>query len=184
MDPSQVFNDNNFRQELLHDALEVAKMFTVKNKCYYVQLEQHLGNPDTSEPSTSTDCGICPFCCNEKLFPAICKIGTKRVIFDIFHPQPTNGLAQVVKPMTLKIIVETIREYRNARLLMTKSKAKEIIAPDTVKKILFVLLAAEILTLEYHQEEKKAVFSLACSSADASSFAMNIDEFWININLK
>lgn len=78
-------------------------------------------------------------------------------------------------------IVDAIRDYRNARLLMTKSKAKDKIASDTNKKILFQLLAAEILTLEFHTEEKKAVFTLARSLADASSFAIHKDEFWSNV---
>ena len=184
MNPTDDYIDNSYRQEVLDDALEVAKMFTVKNKCYYVHLEKHLGNPEIDNSSNHSNCGFCPFCRNEKSFPAICREGTERVVFDVFHPQALNGLASEQKPLTLKVIVDAIREYRNSRLLMTKSKAKDRIAPDTVKTILFLLLAAEILTLEYHTEEKKAVFTLARTSLDASSFAINNDDFWKHIDLK
>ena len=166
------------------DALEVAKILAAKNKCYYVHLKEHLGDPDIDDSLNHSNCGFCPFCRNEKSFSAICRDGIECVIFNIFHPQALNGLTSEQKPMSLKAIVDAIRDYRNSRLLMTKSKAKDRIAPNTVKNILFLLLAAGILTLEFHTKEKKAVFTLARTSLDASSFAINNNDFWKNIDLK
>lgn len=187
MNPKEKFIDESYRQAVINDALEVAQMFSVHRKCYYVALEEMLGNPYL-EIDRSNDalppCAICPFCRKEKLFPIINRPGTERVLFDIFHPQPQNGLAVETLPMTLEAIVKLIREYKDARFLITKSKAATPIPPDIVKKVLFLLLAAQILTLHYHQEEEKAVFALSRSANESSTFALHSDEFWNNIDLK
>ena len=183
MNPDANYIDESYRNEILDDALEVAKMFSIRNKCYYILLEEQLGNPDNVS-TVAADCGFCPFCRKERIFPSISKSGTAKVIFDVFIPPAQNGLVKQQPTLTLKAIVNIIRDYPNARFLITKSKAKEKIAPDTIKKMLFLLLAADILTLQYDVEEKKAVFCLARTSPGSSIFAINENEFWNNIELK
>ena len=184
MNPEEKYIDESYRQDILDDALEVAKMFSIRNKCYYILLEEKLGNPELTNATPSANCGFCPFCRNERIFPAISKSGTTKVIFDVFIPPAQNGLVKQQPPLTLKSIVDIIRDYPNARCLITKSKNKEKIAPDIVKKMLFLLLAAEIVTLQYNVEEKKAVFCLGRSSPGSSIFAINENAFWTNIELK
>lgn len=85
---------------------------------------------------------------------------------------------------TLENLVEAIRAFPEATLLILQSKKKNGISPDEIKRILFCLLVKGALKLNYHEVEEKAVFSLTHSLKNSGNFALMEDEYWSGINLR
>ena len=187
MNPDEKYIDQTFRAEVVDDAMEVAKMITVSNKCFFLTLEDILGNPyQPVDPMNDprTDCGRCPYCRKERLFPKLDKAGTKKLLFDIYHPRAVDGITADRVPMTLKTIVDIIRKLHGAKKLLTNSNAKGEPTPDLIKRVLFLMIASGIMRFEYHTELKKGVFALVTCGPDDSSFALQDDEYWSNIDTK
>ena len=187
MNPKECYIDDKFRAEVVQDAFEVAKMFVSQKKCFYITLENYLGNPYNEiipEVDNRNVCGMCPYCRRERLFPQVKKAGVQKVLFDVYNPIAINGITPDRLPMTLKTLVSLIRLFPNSTTLLTGSKAAATPSPDIIKKILFLMLSSEIMTLEFHLELKCAVFALSRCKDDNNSFALQNDEYWSNIVLK
>ena len=131
-------------------------------------------------------CGCCPFCRKDpKPVPSVVKEGLRWVLFNVFNPPPGNvNISSVDKPFTVDVLVEKIRTNKDAPNLILWSKSKGGIRPDTAKKIIFGLLTCGILQLNYHNIEKKAIFSLARSDTSPGAFALSDNSRWNKLDLK
>ena len=104
------------------------------------------------------------------------------MLIGIFSAPPSNvNIESEQKTWTLPVLVEAIRTYPDSAKLITMSRAKDGLRPDTVKRIVFGLVASGIVQLNYHVIVKKAVFSLARSG---QGLAMSIDSLWDRFDLK
>ena len=187
MNPKEEYIDDKFRTEVIEDSMEVAKMVSSQKQCIFITLENYLGNPYMDVPrelDTRGDCGMCPYCRQERLFPLIKKEGVRKVLFDVFHPIAVNGITPDRQPMTLKHIVTLIREFPQSTSLLTGSKASTTPSPDVIKKILFLMLSSKMMSLEFHRELECAVFALTRCNDDVNRFALQNDQYWTNIDLK
>jgi hypothetical protein len=106
------------------------------------------------------------------------------VLFDVYNPIAVDGITAERVPMTLKTIVTLVQDYPESKALLTGSKADGKPTPDVVKKILFLMLASDIMNLEFHIELNCAVFSLSRCTDDITSFALTSDSYWNNIEIK
>ena len=187
MNPKENYIEDKFRSEVIEDSMEVAKMVSSQKQCIFITLENYLGNPFVDVPpnlDTRTDCGMCPYCRGERLFPLMKKDGVRKVLFDVYHPIALNGITPDRQPLTLKTIVSLIRDFPDSTSLLTGSKAAGTPTPDIIKKILFLMLSNGIMELEFHVDLECAVFALSRCKDDMNKFALQNDEYWKNITLK
>ena len=168
--------------------MDVARIIHLQNECLYVSIERYLCRPGSLEASQNEvlRCGFCPFCRKEqKPTPAVVRNGLTTVLFNIFNPPPSNvNISTGDKPWTVDVLVERVRSFENAADLILRSRSKSGLRPDTVKRIVFGLLACGILQLNYHNVIKKAVFSLARSTTQDGAFALSDDRCWGQLDLK
>ena len=78
--------------------------------------------------------------------------------------------------------VKYIKEYDNSQVLIfgTKRKKYELLR---IKKLLFQLLAFEIITVVYSVGLKKVLFQLARSGDDVLDISINLEQAWLDIPL-
>ena len=188
MNPEENCLDPNYQREEGQNPLDVAKVIVLQNECYYVAIEEYLSNPEMiGLTNLITRCGMCPFCRNEtkKMFPLFSREGTTSVLFNLFNPSPTNQSVDSSNDLwTIDTVVKKIREYPNSAMLISRSSVKGGLRPDTIKRIIFVLVTCGILQLNYHTSEKQAVFSLAHSANVVGTFALVDEHYWANIETK
>ena len=191
MDPEQVHIDPDYCKDEVENLFEVARMLVLQQECYYVAIENHLGNPNGGVVNRAVrPCNnFCPVCRDDvkdrRVTPIVNRDGLTSVLFNIFNPQPSNSnVSKDRKNWTLSNLVSEVRDFPDASLLITRSSAKDGLSPDSIKRILFCLLVKGIMKLNYHSGEKAAVFSLAHSRREHGTFALRDDDYWVGIELK
>jgi hypothetical protein len=65
----------------------MVRIVVLAKKCYYVASKMIFGDPYSPIANIPPyDCGICPYCQNEILFPSLNKNGVEVVFFNVFYP--------------------------------------------------------------------------------------------------
>ena len=67
MNPQEVVLNDDYRKRKVDSLLTMAKLLA-SDKCMAVHIESIKGNPDRTN-ERSLECGSCPACRNDKLFP-------------------------------------------------------------------------------------------------------------------
>ena len=73
------------------------------------------------------DCGICPYCQNEILFPSLNRNGVEVVFFNVFYPyRNEETIAEAIRPWTLDALVQSICKYPDVQIRTNReSQCKE-----------------------------------------------------------
>ena len=83
----------------------------------------------------------------------------------------------------LKALVQGIKAFPNVReLIVSSSRTRRGIEPIEIKKLIFLLVAHQILSLRFEENTKKVQFRLAKSFHDQSVLALQHDPYWIAMN--
>ena len=177
INPDDEVNDETYRLRQIEDLLLVTKLFTSKGKCYSATIESIMGNP--SSPSvTLPNCGNCPSCRKQKLFPPIHREGVGEVIMELF-------CFSSVQYKTLDAVISFIRSIDDAPYKLFRKRVKKL-DPLWIKKLLLILVAAGILEVAFEKEIEKGgdlVFKLARVGGNALKMALLMDEFWDHIDI-
>ena len=190
MNPDEHFNDPTYRQEVVSNLMTMMKILVLSRYCYYVCIEISLSNPyrdsrlDMHYPHPN--CGFCPTCRGEAVFPKVNRVGLTKVIFDVFNPGASADpdSSGDMGPFTVDYVTTKIREYPESNYLILRSRATGGISPSSIHQALMILMAAEIIALTYNAALKTTILSLARSSPGAAAFALMDDSFWEYIILK
>jgi hypothetical protein len=122
----------------------MARIVVLSEKCYYVASEMLFGNPYSNDASPH-DCGICPYCRNQILFPSLNRSGVEEVFFNVFYPERNDEtIAEAIRPWTLDALVKSIRNYPDVQRLLFLSNDRTPIAPNETKKVVFTLTVGRI----------------------------------------
>jgi superfamily II DNA helicase RecQ len=196
-DPSEDIIDDSYRQEQFQDLMNVARLM-VANSCQSIAIELFLANPFTGNNSSVLNpcrsralnvegnssllspCGTCTFCNGIKLFPVLQRSGVCHMLFDLFISGP--NIMSSTKEMNN--VVKSIVDYPTANRLLFNSRSVKV-EPIKVKKMLFLLIAAEIIELVLVNGEIQ--LSLARSQSpygNQTNLAMNENAHWNIISSK
>ena len=190
MNPEQAHIDPEYCKDEVKNIFEVARMLLLQEECFYVTIENHLGNPNGGIGNHAvTPCHICPVCRDDikdrRIVPIVDRDGLTSVLFNIFNPPPSNSnVTKDRKNWTLGNLVTEIRDFPDGSKLITRSSAKDGLSPNSVKRLLFCLLVKGMMKLNYHCGENVAVFSLEHSSREHGTFALKDDDYWVGMELK
>ena len=193
MDPNNTNIDPTFSKDEVDGLFEVGRLLVLQDRCFYLAIENHLGNPSIVIDNTrQTPCRICPFCRNRDgngnetpIVPPMHQAGTRQVIFHVFNPPPSNAnVHREQKVWTVDVLVDAIRSFPNATELILQSRMKGGISPDQIKRILFCMLLKGMMQLNFHTVENRAVFSLTHSTNNVGEFALMEEHGWRGLRLK
>jgi len=184
-DTSERCNEDTYRIEQCKDLLDVVKLLANPFKCHKQLIEEALGNPD-GDQAPFPPCYKCSVCNVEvEMWPPICKPGVRLVIFDIF----ASG-TMIKGHHTMENVSNAIRAYPNASKHLFCTRSTKQPALGLVHKLLFILIAAEIIVMEYKNaneyDDGRAYVELGLakvSTLDAQRRLM-VDTYWGNILLK
>ena len=186
MNPEQSYHDESFRMIEVDNLYAMARIVVLSKQCYYVASEFIFGNPWSENTETAPhECGICPYCRNEILFPSLNRSGVENVFFNVFYPSRNDEtIAEDIRPWTLDALVKSIRTFPDVQRLLFLSNATSPIAPIEIKKVVFTLTIARILRINFHRVLKTTIFDLARTSPTVPDFALRDDSFWECIRTK
>ena len=187
MNQEQSYHDESFRLEEVDNLYAMASRIVVlSKKCYYVASEMIFGNPYSADADIPPhDCGICPYCRNQILFPSFNRSGVENVFFNAFYPERNyESIAEDIHPWTLDALVKSILSFPDVQRLLFLSNATTPIAPIEIKKVVFTLTIARILQINFHRVLKMTIFALARTSPAVPEFALRDDSFWECIRTK
>ena len=161
--------------------MDVASMLSSSLQCYYITIEKRLGNPDVLVENEAERCGTCPNCLDKSIFPLVSKDGLKKILFEIFLCSPN----QITDRRTPHCVWRSIRNYLSSGPLILRSRSGRTTPPlGTIKKILFQLIASQIVDIQFYTNENDILFmGLGKANDTGTELAMNVDKFWDNINL-
>ena len=126
-------------------------------------------------------CGNFQNCAQRKpIFSPIVKDTTIIIMLNLF----VGGDRTITDERNLGVIVKAFTAYPRANQLILSVRAKKIIEPQTVKKILLVFITHGILKIEINKETNNVVFSPAMSKHDPTKLAMQDYSYWHHINIK
>ena len=174
-DPENNVIDKSYREHQVNDLLQVAKLLSSMD-CFSLRLEMMLGNPGTSLRS-NVICGACPNCVSPNvLFPSISKTGCRMILMDLF----VAGRNTIVTKRTEQTLEKAMVLYPNINQLLFHSAAVKVV-PLKIKKTIFVLIAAGIITLKYLDNEVHLRLAI---SNDSTHVALNEEHVWNTIRQK
>ena len=76
-----------------------------------------------------------------------------------------------------------MRDIKRFNSTVLKSKATTKVPLGTVKKILFQLIAFNVIDLTFNEETTETTFSLGKLNSESTELAMNADERWNEMKL-
>ena len=166
MNPEQSYHDESFRMIEVDNLYAMARIVVLSKQCYYVASEFIFGNPWSENTETAPhECGICPYCRNEILFPSLNRSGVENVFFNVFYPSRNDEtIAEDIRPWTLDALVKSIRTFPDVQRLLFLSNATSPIAPIEIKKVVFTLTIAWILQINFHRVLLSSSSALLTSS--------------------
>ena len=95
MNPEQSYHDESFQLKEVDNLYAMASIVVLSKQCYYVASEFIFGNPySVNADMAPQECGICPYCRNEILFPSLNRSGVENVFFNVFIQAEMTKLLQ------------------------------------------------------------------------------------------
>ena len=117
------------------------------------------------------------------MWPPVCKEGIRLVVFDVFA-----GGNAINGKYKMENVGDAIRNYPDSMKHLFFSQSTKKPSSGAVNKVLFLLIATSMISLEYKKESdnEKAhvVLCLAKVSALNPQRCLMIDSYWDNIILK
>jgi hypothetical protein len=183
----------HFYDNLLALLSIVTRITVLPVYCLHAALAMDSANPYSPHPRQllRKQCGTrCSFCLKtyKTIFPAVSRAGIVSVFLDVYlHQRHNNPI------LTLEdTLVSAIRSYKNrdgldSKFLILKSKAKGQISPINIKKIIFMLIAAEIIGLDPKMgegENDSVTFHATLLSDTNGHLNLYDDHHWKHIPLK
>ena len=170
--------DASYRIYQMDELMDVACLLSSSSHCYYIRIEQKLGNPYVSVEDEPSPCGSCPNCLGSHLFPYISKEGMKTILFDIFLCGPN----QIKDRRTPQCVWRSIRDYPNSGPMLLRSRSRKTQPPlGTIKKIMFQLIASQIIDIQFDTVENEVLLGLSKANDATTELAMNVDTFWDSV---
>ena len=147
----------------MDDLFQMARLVVLSPWCYYVATDFLFGNPYVENGNNyHLDCRICLYCCKDSILPSLNRADVEEVVLNVFYPdRDDKTFVDDIGPWTLDALLADIRNYTNIRYLLLKSNAKSDLGPSDIKKVVFILLVAVIMKINYHHVIKVEIFGMA-----------------------
>ena len=128
-----------------------------------------------------TQCGSCPNCLGNNLFPSVSKNGMKTILFDTFLCGPN----QITERRTPQRVWRLIHNYPNSGPMILRSHSSRTTPPlvGTIKKIMFQLIASKIIDIQIYTNENEVLLGLQKADDTNTELAMNVDSFWDTVKI-
>jgi hypothetical protein len=143
----------SFYNHLLLLLANVTRIITLPACCIHAALAMDSANPFLPHPRQPLElsCGDrCSFCLGsyKSIFPTVSRAGVVTVLIDVFLHQRQNNPVLTIEDS----LIAAIRSYKDSdgqdsKFLIMKSKAKGQLTPINIKKLLMMLVAAQIVGL-------------------------------------
>jgi hypothetical protein len=143
---------------LIKQLTKACLIFLLPQSCLHVRLAVDAANPFDPHPRLPfvMECGDrCSFCLGlyKKILPRLLRVGVVHVLMDIFlHQRNKNPVLFLdeTKDTKEQSLVNAIRDYKDgdgsdSKLLILKSKSKGPMRSIDIKKMLFMLITADII---------------------------------------
>ena len=176
MNPDYKCDDETYCNQQICDLYDVICILANPFQCHKQLIEMMLGNPYNEEDRDPFPaCGMCTVCQRDiEMWPALCMEGVQLVVCDVFNT------AQGKK--NLENIKEYIKKYPDAQKHLFGINSSATPKPIEINKMLFLLIAAEMIevTYKHNHEEKTAevTFSLAKVSSMRPGACIMDEDYW------
>ena len=163
-----------FREDMLTDHIQVAKLFTSINTCFNHFFETILSNPDihNNTPPELERCNHCPGCDNtlQNLYSRVGRDAAQEILFAAY----TSNAKYTVKALSNYFSEQDNLDQR----LFQRNRQK--VPKHEIKRFIFQLIAWECLVPEYDAESKSIIFS-ASKQTSPAMFKFQSPSAWDNI---
>ena len=182
MSPDEECIDPTYRDVQICDLFDVVGILANPFQCHKTLIEMRLGNPDDdASRDPFFQCGYCSVCNhNVEMWPALCMEGCQLVLSDVFSTIQGNK--------DLKNIQNAIKHYPNAQRHLFGVNSNAEPKPIEINKMLFLLVASEIIELNYQPKTDNSPDAVTLSLAKKRSLRPDtrlMDEgFWTLILTK
>ena len=182
LNPEEECADERYRHVQVCDLFDIITILADPYQCHKQAIEQLLGS---SEDGISRDpfpiCGLCSVCQrNFEIWPLLCKEGVQLVVMDVFNSiQGTKDVDNVWNE---------IKKYPNAQRHLFGINSSAPPKPFDINKMLFLLIAWQMIDLNYHPSTKESssmvTLSLSKQVSTRPGLKLMDDGFWICIMQK
>ena len=174
MDPLELVINESYRKRKVIDLIQMARVLA-SDECMNRHVERIIGNQEKKDVQSS-NCGHCNVCNNDRMFPKINKNGTTTVLLDLF----VFGNGNINGKPNLTALVTAFQTYPDGRgLIIAGTRSTRPFQPVEIKKILFMLVAHGMLTLQFEPNMREVIFRLAKASHNASVLAIQYHPYWV-----
>ena len=176
LNPDKECADERYHEVQVCDLFDLVRILADPYQCHKQAIGQLLGNYDnevSQEPYPI--CGACSVCRrNVEMWPPLCKEGVQLVIIDVF-----NSIQEL---KSVENIRNEIKKYPNAQRHLSVVNSNAQPKPIDVKKMLLLLIAWEMIHLNYDHctEESSSTVTLSLSKLVSNRPGLRImdDGFW------
>jgi hypothetical protein len=165
-------------------------LLVLPDYCLQATLEKRMSNPfdDVGEmPQPCED--ACTYCLGkyETMFPKLVMAGVQTVLLHLF----VGPLSMAGRPTIEKEFVNAIRKFKNSNRLLFGINSDKSPLPKHIKKMIVMLLAANIIDYSADQKETSKgkynvtiIASLAFVKDDPSKLTLNDNSYFESLPLK
>jgi hypothetical protein len=182
--------ENSYFESQERDIRAAMKLFVLPTHCLQASLEKQLSNPYFDTGQLPEACGdACAYCTGKysSMFPRIRMAGVRTVLLQLFvGPKAMPG-----RPSIEKEFVDAIRTFESSNRLLFGVNSNKKPEPILVKKMIVMLLAANILNytaerklLPNKQTSVTVYASLGFVVGDPTKLALDDDSYFEDIPLK
>jgi superfamily II DNA helicase RecQ len=182
--------DNSYFKTQENDIRSALKLFVLPTYCLQATLECNLSNPYFPTYEVPDACGdACSYCTGKypTMFPRLIQSGVRTVLLQLF----VGANAMPGRPSMEKEFVDAIRKFDSSNRLLFGVNSNKKPEPILVKKMIVMLLAANIL--DYTAERKVLAngttsvtiyASLGFVAGDPTKLALDDDSYFEELPLK
>lgn len=148
------FSLDDYRESLIRDVYEVLRFYVVPNECQHCILERKLCNPyhpPTNPPLALPACiDCCQFCVDggkvHESFTPFLREGVQQALAQFFFSETQLLEASLDND---ELLLVAFCKYPSAQLAFYDSNTVKPISKAVIKRLVLMLLAADILRLRY-----------------------------------
>ena len=159
LNPDEECTDERYRKVQVCDLFDVLRILADPYQCHKQAIEQLLGNLDDGVSQNPFPiCGTCSVCRrNFKMWPPLCKEGVQLVVINVF-----NSIQEL---KDVENVHNEIKKYPNAQRHLFGINSDAPPKPNDLNKMLFILIAQEMINLNYNHstEESSSTMTLSLS---------------------
>ena len=179
MNPNDECDDPTYCEVQICDLFDVIRILANPFKCHKQLIEMMFGNPDNdASQEPFPPCGYCSVCRhNVEMWPSLCMEGCQLVLSDVF--------STIQGTKDLRNIQNAIKVYPNAKRHLFSVNSNSEPKPIEINKMLFLLVAAEIIKLNYEPKTDSSphiiTFSLAKMRSLRPGTRLMDEGYWTSI---